>query len=253
MGLKIKEQTKDIREKNEQLREYTLKLIDSERMKNILTGAIVHDIKNHIFTIAGDIRNIVKNTELHIRTGNKMRNISDTCTDIFDLASNLIDIGNMEEGILVLRKIALDAARINTSIDKFSQHEEFIEKNIVIKKPFIKNEYAIYADPYLFERVLQNLFSNAAKYVPVHGEIHLCFLQDEQENTLVMFNAGTPIPDAFKENIFDKYTTLEKTYTTYSKGLGLFFCKMVMNEHQGRIWVDTDAKGNYFNLAFPRQ
>jgi signal transduction histidine kinase len=74
-----------------------------------------------------------------------------------------------------------------------------------------------------------------------------------EENIISCFNSGAPIPDKEKTVIFEKYARVETASSQYSKGLGLFFCKMVMNAHNGRIWLDTDEKGNYFKLAFRKK
>jgi signal transduction histidine kinase len=94
------------------------------------------------------------------------------------------------------------------------------------------------------------LFSNALKYAPGGGAIVLEFIPGSQENIISFFSSGTPIPDENKESVFEKYGRLEDEHSVYSKGLGLFFCRMVMNAHGGRIWLDTDDNGNYFKLSF---
>jgi len=50
------DQTKDIMEKNIQLEESNLKIVDSERMKNLLSGTLVHDIKNYLAGIEGNVK-----------------------------------------------------------------------------------------------------------------------------------------------------------------------------------------------------
>jgi Osmosensitive K+ channel histidine kinase len=98
--------------------------------------------------------------------------------------------------------------------------------------------------------VLQNLFSNAAKYAPKGGSIVLSFEPGEKESIISFYNSGQPISDANKETLFEKYSRLDDKHSQYSKGLGLFFCRMVMTAHGGRIWLDTDPTGNAFKMSF---
>ena len=101
------------------------------------------------------------------------------------------------------------------------------------------------------QRVVQNLYSNAAKYAPRGSNVEMRFYKEVKENILCFFNSGKPIPETEKEELFEKYARLKNKHSQYSKGLGLFFCRMVMHAHKGRIWLDTDENGNYFKLAFP--
>jgi K+-sensing histidine kinase KdpD len=115
-----------------------------------------------------------------------------------------------------------------------------------------KGDFAVMADPYLVERVIQNLYSNAAKYTNAGGNVTFSFEETEGENILTFASSGPVIPDDQKTVIFEKYSRVEGRQSQYSKGLGLFFCKMVMTAHGGRIWLDTDEQGNYFRLGFKR-
>jgi K+-sensing histidine kinase KdpD len=65
-----------------------------------------------------------------------------------------------------------------------------------------------------------------------------------------LFSSGPSIPDDQKEVIFEKYSQIGRNPSLYSKGLGLFFCKMVMTAHQGRIRLESGERGNRFSLGF---
>ena len=71
------------------------------------------------------------------------------------------------------------------------------------------------------------------------------------ETILSIFNSGKPIPGEMKDSIFEKYKRGKKKRSKYSKGLGLYFCKMAMKLQGGRIWLETAESGNYFHLGFP--
>jgi signal transduction histidine kinase len=76
---------------------------------------------------------------------------------------------------------------------------------------------------------------------------------ESEEDIISFFCSGIPIPEKEREVIFDKYMRSDSMRHLYSKGLGLFFCKMVASAHNGRIWVDTDSDGNYFKIAFQKR
>ncbi|MBN1131114.1 MAG: AAA family ATPase [Chitinispirillaceae bacterium] len=247
---KVREQTSDIREKHEQLSTSNLKLIESERMKDLLTGTIVHDIKNFAAGISGNIRLLSYKYKEDLRTLRSIDLVVESCTDIVNLSSNLLDMSKMEEGRLTLQQRQLYFEEIAAIAQKYGRNVLFDEKKITVTIMPPKGDFAVMADPYLVERVVQNLYSNAAKYTNAGGSVSLSFEEQGGENVVTFASSGPIIPDDQKAVIFEKYSRVEGKQSQYSKGLGLFFCRMVMTAHQGRIWLDTDESGNYFRLGF---
>ncbi|HEX3020082.1 MAG TPA: protein kinase [Chitinispirillaceae bacterium] len=220
---KVKQQTHDMMEKNRQLEQANIKLVESERVKGVLSGTLVHDIKNYAAGIEGNLQYLGRKFEQDDKVKRVLDVVSETCSDIVSLASNLLDIAKMDEGKLVVRAEHLDVNYISSLADKFSVNTLFDEKEI---HPVIipsQEKFSIYADVYLLERVMQNLFSNAAKYVPRKGKVEMSFHADEKENLICFFNSGIAIPEKEREVLFEKYARIENHHSQYSKGLGLFF------------------------------
>lgn len=247
---KVKIQTRDIFNQKNQLEQYTLKLLESERMKDILTGTLVHDIKNYVAGIEGNLKVLLRKYGEEPKTIRNIHNAQDSCHDIINLASNLLDIGKMEEGKLEVRPQLIGSKELLVIIDKFRKDPLFEDKGIRVVYPDLTSEFYIEADLYLLERVFQNLFNNAAKYTPEGGEVRIGYHKEKDEKILYIYNSGDPIPSEVRDSLFEKYSRLGDKRSQYSKGLGLFFCKMVMVSHGGRIYVDTDKGGNYFKMAF---
>jgi K+-sensing histidine kinase KdpD len=167
-----------------------------------------------------------------------------------NLSSNLLDISKMEEGRLTLQQRQMYFEELAAIAQKFGRNVLFDEKKITVTIKPPKGEFAVMADPYLVERVIQNLYSNTAKYTSAGGSVTFSFEDTDTENILVFTSSGPVIPDDQKTVIFEKYSRVDAKQSQYSKGLGLFFCKMVMTAHGGRIWLETDKQGNYFRLGF---
>ncbi|MBN1604393.1 MAG: AAA family ATPase [Chitinispirillaceae bacterium] len=251
LDLKVKKQTKDITDKNRLLEDTNCKLVESERLKGILSGTLVHDIKNYAAGIEGNLQYLSRRIAGDHKVKRVIDVVNETCMDIINLASNLLDIAKMDEGRLMVRPETIEFSYLDGLLCKFASNPLFEDKQI---KPVIKRPHSLFtitADVYLIERVVQNIFSNAAKYVPPGGHVEVSFESYVNDNIICFFNSGTPIPERDKEILFEKYARIENRQTQYSKGLGLFFCKMVMLAHKGRVWVDSDETGNYFKLAFP--
>ncbi|MFC1584030.1 protein kinase [Fibrobacterota bacterium] len=249
---KVNRQTSDIRSKNEQLEKYNMQLLESERMKNILTGTIVHDIKNYVAGIEGNLKVLKRRYSEKPDGLRSINTASDACMDIAGLAYNLLDIGKMEEGRLELACRAVGYNDIFSLMDPLQTSGLFREKRISVQINPPSGSFEIECDYTLLNRVLQNLFNNAAKYTPDKGSVEVFFETGEKENIISIFNSGEPIAEEYQGNLFEKYTRVNDKWSQYSKGLGLFFCKIVMDAHNGRIWLETDENGNYFKLAFQK-
>ncbi len=251
----MREQTEDIREKNKQLSAFNFKIVDSERMKSLLAGTIVHDIKNYAAGIEGNTTLLARQFPEEEKVLKTTRIVSDCCSGIVSLASNMLDIEKMEEGKLVLKKEILSKEILFGMAEQLRKNVLFEEKNISLEyRDNTNGSFAIEVDYYLVERMMQNIFSNAGKYVPKGGRVILT-LDDaaNRESILTLFNSGSPIPEGERELLFDKYARVDSKGSQYSKGLGLFFCKMVMNAHGGRIWLEADESGNHFKFAFRKK
>jgi signal transduction histidine kinase len=248
---KVKQQTRDMLEKNRQLELTNLKLVESERMKGILSGTLVHDIKNYAAGIEGNLQYLSRRLTGDMKIRRILDVVGETCADIVSLASNLLDIAKMDEGKLIVRTERLSSEYIESMAEKFLKNPLFEEKDISPRILPSLCTFTIDVDVYLLERIFQNIFSNAAKYVPRSGKVELSFHKNDNNVEICFFNSGIPIPDKEKEVLFGKYARLDNRQSQYSKGLGLFFCRMVMNAHKGRIWVETNELGNYFKISFP--
>ena len=133
----------------------------------------------------------------------------ESCTDIVNLASNLLDISKMEEGRLALQQRRLYFEELAAIAQKYGRNVLFDEKKISTAIIPPGGDFAIMADPYLVERVIQNLFSNAAKYTNAGGSVTFSFFESEKENVLSFQSSGPIIPDEQKAIIFEKYSRVD--------------------------------------------
>jgi signal transduction histidine kinase len=108
-------------------------------------------------------------------------------------------------------------------------------------------------------RTLVNLLSNAIKFTPASGSITLStrFVPRPDRRDSVVFacqDTGEGIPEEAFERIFEKFGQVEsrKSGRMKSTGLGLTFCKMAVDAHSGRIWVQSVlGQGSTFFFAIP--
>ncbi len=104
----------------------------------------------------------------------------------------------------------------------------------------------------MIRRVLINLLENAVKYTPMSGRVEVgARLEDELIQVYIQDN-GQGIPEAESERIFDKFTRLKNKTGASGLGVGLAFCKLAVQGHGGRIWVEpAPERGSKFIFTLP--
>src|SRR5207245_8914883 len=112
------------------------------------------------------------------------------------------------------------------------------------------------ADTDKLRRTLINLLANALKFTPAGGQITVA-VHASTDAAAVHFSVtdtGPGIPREAFDRIFEKFGQVAMHQTTGQKstGLGLTFCKMVVEAHGGRIWVDSElVQGSTFSFTIP--
>ncbi len=115
-----------------------------------------------------------------------------------------------------------------------------------------ENIPAIKADEGMLRRVLINLLENAIKFTPLNGNIYIGSRQENNELLFWVADSGPGIPDDAKHRIFNKFTRLQAKQFPKGIGLGLAFCKLAVNAHNGKIWVESSwESGSCFNVLLP--
>jgi PAS domain S-box-containing protein len=167
------------------------------------------------------------------------------------LINSLLDIKRLEAGQPITNFKSIDIGTIiHESIETVlplsdSKHQTILPQ-IADSIPEIK------ADEGMLRRILINILENAIKFTPVEGEIQIGSKQQQEMLLIWVKDSGPGIPDEAQEKIFNKFTRLKAKQFPKGIGLGLAFCKLAVNAHGGKIWVESEAgKGSRFNILLP--
>jgi signal transduction histidine kinase len=108
-------------------------------------------------------------------------------------------------------------------------------------------------DPKLLRRVLANLMANAIKHTRRGGYIDFRAWRQDDGFVLSVRDDGEGIPDADQKRIFNAFEQSRHTiHDRYDTGMGLTFCKLAVEKHGGRIWVESKVgRGSTFYFTIP--
>ncbi len=129
-------------------------------------------------------------------------------------------------------------------------------QNIFLESPPHLSE--VEGDKKALFTVLSNLVDNAVRYSPEHTEILLTFTEHPEEVECMVTDQGGGISPEHLEKIFDEFYIVPSE-TEYARmdgrtGLGLFIAKGIIEQHKGRIWVEsTVGEGSTFHIVVPKK
>jgi two-component system sensor histidine kinase VicK len=93
----------------------------------------------------------------------------------------------------------------------------------------------------LFGRVIDNLVSNALKFTPAGGRVTVSLQEHAGRVRLTVQDTGIGIPEALQASLFEKFSTSARAGVggEASTGLGLFITQQIVQQHRGKIWVES--------------
>lgn len=219
-----------------------------ENVKERLTQMIVHDLKNPLTGVKANIE-IVGMDDLG-ETRECLDAAQRSCDLLFNMIQDLLDISKMEEGKLVLTRETLDLVEIvSPAVREASVPAQAEDKEVVFELP--EDLARVNVDRDFIYRTLSNLMQNAIKHSGRGGIITVSASNTEDKMRVQVKDTGQGIPADFQEKIFEKFGQVETRQRTGS-GLGLTFCKMAIEAHDGKIWVESvEGEGSTFIFEVP--
>lgn len=225
-------------------------LQELQEQKRELTAFLVHDMKAPLTTILANAE-LAAFTDLSpVEREVSGREILSAGRTLHRMVLDLLDIQTGEDGRLEpdLERVHLGALmRSVTSAGTVLGYDVQIETSGPLE---------VIADPDLLRRVLGNLVENCVKYGPPGGKIWVeSHLGRDGTVLIAVRDEGPGVPPDLREVIFEKYSRLERgagRRRAGSRGLGLRFCRVAVEAHGGRLWVeDNIPHGACFRIELP--
>jgi signal transduction histidine kinase len=218
------------------------KLEELEELKETLTQTLVHDLKNPLAAVLGNLELMERKADESIM--HLVRRSKSAAWRMHQMILNLLDIGQLEEGKLILHLEVLDAG---TLARKACLEMEGGAGQRGVKLEVERSDAAavLKGDAAVLRRVLDNLLSNAIEHSPQGGTVRIAVSPCDEGIEIAVSDQGPGIPAEFRERIFEKFQRLEsrKSVPGANRGLGLTFCRLAVEAHGGTIWVDDAPSG----------
>ncbi len=239
----------------EQSRRFEQAYKESERVKDDLIHMLVHDLKSPISSVMGLLDHSLDMLKVGPKEDAGLDELlglaRSEAQHLLNLAANILDVRRMKEGHMPyapavvpnLSELAKEALG-DVSGGPRDRHFGFLVR---------PESERILADPNLLRRVLANLMANAIKHTRRGGYIDFRAWKQDDDFVLSVRDDGEGIPEADQKRIFNAFEQSRHTvHDRYDTGMGLTFCKLAVEKHGGRIWVESKVgRGSTFYFTIP--
>ncbi len=209
------------------------------------TAFLVHDLKNPVNSIDLQSQIIARDAAASARTKRAAHSIQQESRALLRMITNLLDIAKADEGRLVPARERVEAEQlIRSVIDE-------LETRATSSGVTLAHEASgaeLHVDPDLAHRVLANLVENGIRHAPEGSEIRITVSRDKGHTDIRVADAGAGVPAEARDKIFERFEGGGSGSTRQNRGLGLAFCKIAVEAHGGRIWVEDGHPGAVFVL-----
>jgi NtrC-family two-component system sensor histidine kinase KinB len=220
--------------------------------RELITETLVHDIRSPISAVLGavDVIEEAKEPAIILRAVDVARRGGQR---VLSLVESLLDIARLETGTAetILSPISLYSL-VESVLEGLAP--QGLEFELTLSNKVLPECPLVSADQEKISRVLINLVDNSIKFTPSGGIIAVT-AQEAGENTLrvQVVDSGPGIPEAFREKVFERFSQAPGVQgRRRGSGLGLSFCKLAVEAHGGRIWIEhAPGGGNVVVFTLP--
>lgn len=226
-------------------------LKELDRIKSDFVNTVSHDLRSPLTAILGYVELIERVGQLTDQQREFVRRVQFSVNNITSLINDLLDLGRIEAGFDTLKEIVSFSAIIQYAIEGL--HNRFDGKDLNLSVEIPENLPPVLGNPIRLRQMVANMLGNAIKYTPARGHISIRALSKDGQIILEMKDDGPGISPADLPHIFDKfYRGSNVALEIPGTGLGLSIVKSIVENHRGRIWVDSiPGKGACFTVVLP--
>lgn len=245
----------DLTGKIEALTELNVKLQAMDRVRSEFLTMVSHDLHTPLTAIKGSL-DVLLHEGVGVELSRELLGIAQKNADrLFRLVSDILDLARIEEGRFSLQRDPFDiVVALRGTIDRLQRLAQ--EKGITLTLQAPEGLSFVLADGLRMEQVFTNLLGNAIKFTPSGGRVGVMVKELATELLVEVRDSGVGIPPEHLDRVFDRFYRVQLPAGTEVEGtgLGLSICKAVVEEHGGRIWIESVVgKGTAFFFTIPKE
>ncbi|HKU43249.1 MAG TPA: hybrid sensor histidine kinase/response regulator [Polyangiales bacterium] len=250
-ALKLRRIKAELREHYDLVRRQRDDLMRFQLQKDRLSQFVVHDLKNPVSTLDLLAQLLLRDKTLSESARRSVLRMRGEARTLLRMILNLLDISQGDEGRLAPRRSALQLSELAREVlSELELRAETAGVQLLADVP----ELSVQADESLLRRVLENLVENAIRHAPEQSQVWLRATLVGDAVELRVADAGPGVDAEARARIFEPFVQLEhgeRVAVRTGRGLGLTFCKVAVEAHGGRIWIEDAQPGAVFCVSLP--
>jgi len=239
--------------------------IDSERRQFV--SNVSHELRTPLTSISSYIDALNNGAWKDQKLAPQFLGVTAEETDrMIRMIKDLLSLSRMDQGRSKLDKELVNFNEFFSYIlDRFDmmlkkekadakEDDTKVVKNYRIKRIFTSKDLWVEIDTDKMTQVIDNIMNNAIKYSPDGGVITCRLLETNKHIIISISDEGLGIPRKDIKKVFERFYRVDKARSRKQggTGLGLSISKEIIEQHKGRIWVNSaEGKGSTFYISLP--
>jgi signal transduction histidine kinase len=225
---------------------------EATRLKEEFLGAAAHDLRTPLTVVLGQAELMERRAARHPERpvdGAGLARIVREARRLRDLVAELLDAQRLEDGRAVTERRPADLREVVEAV-----RDRHVANGVVIGVHAPDAPLMSAIDRPRIEQVLDNLVENAVKYGPSGGTPEIGVDARDGHARISVIDHGVGIPEDERERVFERFyrASNAQDVTDTGLGLGLYICRRIIDEHDGRIrHTETPGGGSTFVIDLP--
>jgi two-component system sensor histidine kinase/response regulator len=220
-------------------------LVRLQLQKEQLVAFLVHDLQNPVNAIELHAELVLRDRDASQRSRRAAEKIRDEGRALQRMITTLLDIAKADEGRLAPSRSAVD---LDVLIGDVFGELEARAQSAGVRLARRLDAGSLSADPDLLRRILENLVENAIRHAPEGSDVTVTARRAQGGIEVRVCDTGAGVPPEQRDLVFERFVRAGSEPTRSNRGLGLAFCKLAVEAHGGRIWIEDALPGAAFCL-----
>ncbi len=250
MARKLSDVFTEMEIKNQELERANRNLEELGTLKSNFLALVSHELRTPLARLVGQIKLIRQNQDrLPEEFRKRFGEMETEIEELNRMTKNALDLTRLQSEDLAARmELGQIGKLVQNGVERLQRIAASRGLKIDVETP---ETPPVSHDPYLLERILDNILVNAIKYSNENTVIAVRLVEQDSFLNIRVENTGPVISSADREKIFEKFYRADVSTEIPGTGLGLYLVRQFILMMNGKVWVEPLESGNRFVITLP--